>query len=300
MNQATDGSRSSIFSFLLLYLPLIVVFGAIAGVIGYMSAKRDVPIYEANSTVLFRFGLEYMPTNPAFESWRGDPIRLLNDDAVLTEIQVLGSRRVLEATLATLATKVSNPPAIEEAGRVLSIRRIQGTNVARVSYRSPDPELAKGLVHELIASYFQVRTHLLERPAGETLSTLANDLQSQWIEAEERLALHQRDAELNEASALEGAGGDLSTDWAIQQQLLEAEVQSARQLYEDAARLANRNRLAEQVQSTIGPTIEVLDEASLAPQPVGLGVPQKTAVSAGLGMAAGLLVALLFGFRRTA
>ena len=70
MNQATDESQSTILSFLL-YVPLIVVFGAIAGVIGYMSAKRDVPVYEANSTVLFRFGLEYMPTNPAFACNQG-------------------------------------------------------------------------------------------------------------------------------------------------------------------------------------------------------------------------------------
>jgi polysaccharide biosynthesis transport protein len=243
MTPSADQPWPSLKSLLLLYVPLIVVFGAIAGVVGNAAAKRDIPVFEANATVLFRFGVEYMPTNPAFETWQGDPIRLLNDDAVQTEIQVLGSRRVLEDALASLS-RDSGVPNIAEASKVLSIRRIQGTNVARVSYRSPDPELASEIVDRLLAAYFAVRTDLLEREAGAALAAVSQELREQWIEAEERLASYERDAAANEVNVLGDAGGDLSVDWQIQRLVLETEVQNARQLYEEASRIADRNRLA--------------------------------------------------------
>ncbi|AZQ65924.1 hypothetical protein EF888_01525 [Silicimonas algicola] len=286
--------------FLLIYVPLVLAFGALAGMFGHDSAKRDIPVFEADATLLFRFGLEYMPTNPAFESWRGDPIRLLNDDAVQTEIQVLGSRRVLQSTLASLSEDNAPAPSIEEANRVLSIRRIQGTNVARISYRSPNPELAKQLVDRLIASYLEIRTELLERQSGDTLMSLAEELRENWLKAEERLARYERDAKINEISAASSVGGDLSVDWVLQRQSLESEVQNARRLFEDASRLADQNRLAEEVQAAMGSTIEVLDVAAVGAQPVGLSLLQKTAVSAALGATAGLLIALIFGWRRTA
>ncbi|MBA3909123.1 MAG: hypothetical protein C0524_04365 [Rhodobacter sp.] len=294
INMKPEGSRGalSLRGLVLKYIPTVVAFAALARLAGHLVARKEVPAYEANASVLFRFGIEYTPVNPAFDSWRGDPVRLFNNDAILTELQILSSRRVLERTLERLKPTHADLPGLQEVTNRLSVRRIEGTNVARIRYRSEDPELALALVGQVLSDYLEIRTEPFRQESFQASSTYANQAREDWIYALKQLQQFQR---VIDAS---GSSADLSDDMSAQLSILQAASESARRRFDAATQLAERCDLSEQLDMAMGPNIEVLEDAALIPDPVGLTIGASAALAAAIGAAFGAFISALLEWRR--
>ena len=63
------------------------------------------PEYEVRASLLLRFDNNYYAKNPVSEGWEGYPVRVKLANAVSTELAVLGSQSVLQATLRSIGGK---------------------------------------------------------------------------------------------------------------------------------------------------------------------------------------------------
>ena len=185
---------------------LLALIGAAGGLLGTFA---EVPRYEADGSLIYRFEREYYPQDPTADSWQGDPIRFELSDAIQTDMEILGSQRLLAATLdgiggvpawtaapapddasplaemrnwlkglraARQERAAPDPAALREqtlaaVREALSIRRVEGTSVVNLSLTHPDPALAKRFLDTLIANYFKVRAEILDRNQLATLET---------------------------------------------------------------------------------------------------------------------------------
>lgn len=79
---------------------LVLALAVVAALAGGLAYLTKPPGYEAQASLMFRFEREYFPDNPANDEWRGDSIRVALDEAIHTEMEILGSRRLLADALA--------------------------------------------------------------------------------------------------------------------------------------------------------------------------------------------------------
>lgn len=75
----------------------LALVAAAAGALGHLTRPQQ---HEATAALMFRFEREYYPENPANDAWPGDSIRVELDEAIHTEMEMLGSRRRLADALA--------------------------------------------------------------------------------------------------------------------------------------------------------------------------------------------------------
>ena len=139
---------------------LAVLVAAAAAAYGYYSSQNSGRLYYADASLILRFEREYFPSNPAFSQWRGEPIRPLLNDAIQTEIEILGSRRIYE-----LATVVAEEPlgGNDTTRKALSIRRVNGTNVVKLSFFHDIPDFTVTFLQAVIDVYLQERAAILQQ-----------------------------------------------------------------------------------------------------------------------------------------
>lgn len=296
---------------------VIIAVAIVAGIVGYDAARSEVPVYRAEGSLIIRFDREYMPSNAAFETYRGEPVRVLIDGAVHTELEILGSRRMLEEALAQIGADPADPAAFDAAEQALSIRRIEGTNVVRVSFEDEDPAHAEALLLALVDVYLRDRQEILDRRPEAALAEAAEAERERWLSLTREaklVALHLEgtreafDDSLREASAdrpdrlagtvlvpdTEEGRVALLADLETRKLELEARAEIAYAAYQKASRLHDEYALASRLDDAMGPVIEILDSPAAASEPTGLSLEIKTLLAALLGVAVAGLGAIAY------
>ena len=298
---------------------IILSAGFIIGGMGFLAQRNATPMYIADGSLILRFEKEYFPQNPARTEYQGEPIRTLIDGAVQTEIEILGSRGVAERTIAAIGYAGAEDqihdvlPAFFKA---LSIRRVEGTQVVRVSFKDEDPELAKRAVDALFDSYFDRRETLFESKPEDVLRPAAKDAREELTRLRLRLAdLQIRSEEAIAAAAAADAqdaleGDDLGPSRSahmkdlvalqVQANSLQTDIRLAEERYEAIAAALSEQELVQQIAKAQGTAIRILEVPDVDPNPAGLS-DVATGILAGLvGLVVASLIAIGFGGTRTA
>ena len=146
------------------YIILIIFFTVVATVT--IGSFLLAPTYEAKSSLLIKFGREYVYRPEVGErvSDNRDFIPLNQEEMINSEIQILTSRGLIEKVITTLEVEniypdlVKNPSktitpleaAIQQFEKKLSVEGIKKSNVIEVSFQHKDPRVAAKAVNHLV------------------------------------------------------------------------------------------------------------------------------------------------------
>lgn len=312
----------------------ILAFAILCAGMGHFVGTSKNPIYEAEASLVFRFGKEYFPVNAAIHTWQGEPIRVFVDEAIHTEMEILGSRRVLHATLLSLpeeSQSVGEADFFEAIQKSIGIKKIEGSYVVKVSYRSESPQASEIFLTAFISSYFASRDAILANSPNEVLRDAEERAKKEVIHAREKLSsyinlngLSSVDEQIAELITLRvalssNANSNSDAEDAASQKLLQernlqdlnrqiklledgksrlAQLELVLEIAEDSLRttskLASDNRLASEINAARGPVIEVLDVAISNSTPVGLSLTGQTILAGIIGLFS--LTSLIFLF----
>lgn len=161
----------------MLVMSLIVITIMIVVVV---TTIRQTPIYEVVSSVLVKYGREYVYRSvEQFE--RGDVAPLMNYDysaIINTEIEIFKSNELaqevilsigVEKIFPNLMQKVSDeaaqlPLAVASFGGMLNVSHIKGSNVVSVAFQHQDPQLAVVVVSDLIEQFKAMHLEIFKNP----------------------------------------------------------------------------------------------------------------------------------------
>lgn len=287
MTQSDTSFSRNFFGALRHYSALAVLIMGAAAAYGYYSdQKGGGRPYYADASLILRFEREYFPSNPAFSQWRGEPIRPLLDDAIQTDIEILGSRRVYEAA-ATVSEKFFGGNIA--ARKALSIRRVQGTNVVKLSFFHSDPDFTLTFLESVIDSYLRERDSILTQKPRAGFDSAIAEAQNKVVEARAALLESQGDAAAeNDQVLASGVGETISSksESTVKQSLkhleefeLQAELEIAEERLRQLLELRSVYHLSEELADES--LIEVLDAPALRPERFG-APPQVVAIASGL------------------
>jgi uncharacterized protein involved in exopolysaccharide biosynthesis len=144
---------------------ILIIFFAVVVTVAVGSFLLP-PTYEAKSSLLVKFGREYI-YRPEVGERASDTrtlISLNQEEVINSEIQILSSRDLIEKVITTLKVEdiypdlVENPPrrmtpleaAILQFEKKLSVEGIKKSNVIQVSFQHKDPRIAAKAVNLLV------------------------------------------------------------------------------------------------------------------------------------------------------
>ncbi|MBE9125344.1 MULTISPECIES: GumC family protein [unclassified Coleofasciculus] len=134
---------------------LAVVGGVGVGVVlAGLVVSREVPVYKAGGTLLFKMDRSDSLTGLTNDLGEFDKLAQ-KSDPIVTEAEVIQSRPLAEKTVAALNLRdeEGNPLPPEKILGGLDVKPLPGTDVMQISYKSTDPELAAAVVNKLIDVY---------------------------------------------------------------------------------------------------------------------------------------------------
>lgn len=160
------------------------------------------PTYEAKSSLLVKFGREYIYRPEVGE--RGQDMRLipLNQEEVInSEVQILTSRDLTEKVITTLKVEniypdlAKNPPgrftpleaAIEQFEKKLSVEGIKKSNVIQVSFQHKDPRIAAKAVNLLVDFLKEKHLQVYSDPKSSFLEQQLLTYEQSLIESQNQL-----------------------------------------------------------------------------------------------------------------
>ena len=140
---------------------IVIVFLATAGTVTIGTFLLP-PIYEAKSSLLVKFGREYV-YRPEMTD-KAPMISVNQEEAINSEINIMTSRDLMEKVILALQVKTIYPDllikpsasiapldaAILEFGRKLSVEVVKKSNVLQVTFQHKDPRIAAKAVNLLI------------------------------------------------------------------------------------------------------------------------------------------------------
>lgn len=283
-------------------IALIVGVSLIAAGVGPYLAMVSPSNFVAKASLVFRFEKEYAPQNIASTQYRGEPIRTSIDEAIQTEMEILGSREVVERAVIASGylpmrdMRQERLPAFLEA---LSLQRVEGTQVVRVSFTDVDPKMAEISIGALFDSYFAVRASLFDTDPREVLRDQAEEARTELTRLRTLLDITQRGAGIEQDMVSVPSLSTHSLGTMInpvqfydekaaatpQVQLadLETEIRLAEDRYESLKALLNEHELSARIDQVQGPAIKVLDAPGANPNPTGLSLAMIGLLSAILG-----------------
>jgi uncharacterized protein involved in exopolysaccharide biosynthesis len=334
-------------------LPEVAIFGALrrhvwlvlAGTIiaagaGYVVAAQSTPKYEAEASLLFRFDREYSPRNLASDGWHGEPIRVNLDGAIHNELEILGSRRLLRESLARFEPASAIPdisalraePTLDQLlarfQDAMSIRRVEGTSIARLSFTHADPDFAAAFLRNLIDTHLSTRSSFLNWSPSESIREVVDWSEARLLDAQRNLTEFRAesmnlDVEATRANLLERRAdlrigliqltpdtpATMQTEIAAEIGAIEAElaalaeyesrlealegaVESAAEQFRNAREILAEQELSERLAAAHGPSIIYLDQPATNPNPVGLSAGATSVLSGILGFALASLLGL--------
>ncbi|NUH65509.1 hypothetical protein HTT03_09445 [Sulfitobacter sp. S0837] len=247
---------------------LVLLAGAImCGAVVFVLASQRPVLHQADSSLIFRFGREYLPSNAAISSWKGEPVRVAINEAIHTEMEILGSRRVLAETLKRFPGEQKRAEKVgfaKYAADRLSIKRVEGTYLVRVAYRHEERGMTEAFVNVLLGNYLTERTKLLVNDPSETLR------EAEVAAAADLMRLR---GERLKAAAAPGEAGRMERGGVLTasaQTSLDTDLALTEERYRRIAQLRGEYQLAAQIESGQGPVIEVLDPPQAAQDPLGI------------------------------
>ena len=160
------------------------------------------PTYEAKSSLLVKFGREYIYRPEVGE--RGQDMRLvpLNQEEVInSEIQILTSRDLIEKVINTLKVEniypdlAENPTgrvtpleaAIQQFEKTLSVEGVKKSNVIQVSFQHEDPRIAAKAVNLLVDFLTEKHLQVYSDPKSSFLEQQLSTYEQSLIESQNQL-----------------------------------------------------------------------------------------------------------------
>lgn len=140
-----------------------------------LALKRMKPIYEATAQILI---VQNDPTlRNLFEDRVAEhaPSYARDSNPISTNSELLKTKPLLNATIRDVGLvdrKTGEPMAAGEFSQALKIQALKGTDLIRVSFQHPDPELAARVVNTLCQRFASENVENSRREASETLSFL--------------------------------------------------------------------------------------------------------------------------------
>jgi uncharacterized protein involved in exopolysaccharide biosynthesis len=178
---------------LLRHRVLIAAVSCCAIVLATTVAMFQTQIYESSAVLLIKFGREMF-------SQIGDRETLVNrENAIINvEIQILRSEAVVEGTIEAVTVErlypglYANPPegvpidrvAASKFRRNFIVRAVPASDVLKVSFRHPDPEVAADTVNVLVDEF--KRAHLIAFGQEKTTAFLNEQVESYRTELEQK------------------------------------------------------------------------------------------------------------------
>ncbi|WP_158243199.1 O-antigen ligase family protein [Acidimangrovimonas sediminis] len=176
--------------------PVILIFALAGAGIGLWQVNRTPRSFEAQTTLIYRFGREYFPVAPGEQrrDW-GANVMMTLDNALFTEMRLLTAHdlyvqtaatvwpsgdlgagdaptadksadKAMETATNTAANTAAGMPKRMTADQVsdaFRVTRVQGATMVTVSARSVDPAVADLLLNTQVAAYLDRRRSLFEQ-----------------------------------------------------------------------------------------------------------------------------------------
>lgn len=216
------------------------------------------PVYQSEARLLVRYVLERASVDPLQDPAR--PNIMAGDSVINTEIEILTSTDLALEVADKIGTDVLYP---EIVGKVLlsdaaygiiedmEVGIGQSRNVLHVMYRSPDPELSKRVLREIVARYFEKHLEIHRSAAAfELVAKQAEEVRERLKETERQLNKLRTDSGILSLA-------DSTSALSSQRAKTQADLMDAK------AEFAERNASIE----SLGKTFAAEDESSTRGKP---------------------------------
>jgi uncharacterized protein involved in exopolysaccharide biosynthesis len=176
---------------------LIVFFSVILTVAAFSFLQS--PVYEAKSTILIKYGREYMSRSEVGDA---PPVRSLDEEEVInSEIQILRSRDLAKKVIETIKLKnmypglLKNPSekinpmdlAINRFSKSLGVDGVSKSSVITVSFHHSNPQIAAKSVNLLIDYYKDKHLQVFSGPQSSFMEQQVSDLRKKLFDSENNL-----------------------------------------------------------------------------------------------------------------
>lgn len=136
----------------------LIAAGIFASVVflSFAYALRLKPVYEASGKLLFKVDSTAALTSLSNETDPGTLRSLLVDQTPLsTQIEVIKSRPLIEKTISLLdlENEAETLPKPDNLAEDIEVKLIGGTDILRIAYQHPDPQIAAQTVNTLVQVY---------------------------------------------------------------------------------------------------------------------------------------------------
>lgn len=163
----------------------------------------QTPIYEITSTVMIKYGREYI-YRPMDKLGKGEvqPVLAFNNDQIInTELEIFRSKELIERTIRSIGLDELYPelnsPKIDHALRLpfavdtfndnFSVFHIKSSSVIGISFKHENPELAVRAVTSLTEAFKEKHIQLFKNPQTPFLAEQVSQYSRKLEETENRL-----------------------------------------------------------------------------------------------------------------
>ncbi len=181
---------------------LIVFFSVLLSVAVFTFLQA--PVFEAKSTILIKYGREYMSQSEVGDS---PPVRTVDEEAVInSEIQILKSRDLAQKVIETVKLKNMYPGllkdhpeginpmdlAINRFSKKLGVDGVDKSSVITVSFQHSNPQIAAKVVNLLIEYYKDKHLQVFSGPQSSFMEQQVSALQKKLIDSENNLQSYKQ------------------------------------------------------------------------------------------------------------
>jgi uncharacterized protein involved in exopolysaccharide biosynthesis len=149
------------------------------------------PSFESTSLLLVRFGREYV-YNPESADGNAAPMSFDRDLALQAEVEILASRDVIDRALREIGIEKVYPSIAKEMDKSPAKRMdaelLKDSNVVRVTFDHPDPDIAAQVVNHIVAAYFERRRAIFSTPRSAFLEEQVDEYERRLAKVEGELS----------------------------------------------------------------------------------------------------------------
>ncbi|MBI1920749.1 MAG: lipopolysaccharide biosynthesis protein [Geobacter sp.] len=184
-------------------LTVVIVLVAIVITVTLISFLLP-PVYEAKSTILVKFGREYINRPEVGDS---RPLMSLNQEEVInSEIQILTNHDLIAKVITTITIAkiypelAKQPPskmapletAVLEFEKKLTVEGVRKSNVIRISFRHEDPQISAMAVNLLVEMYREKHLQVFSEPRSSFLESQLVSYEHKLKSAEDKLEVFKQ------------------------------------------------------------------------------------------------------------
>lgn len=213
------------------WLPALVVFSSVMTLTALVTFLKK-PVYEAEGKLLLKPETTSATTTPGTDA-TSRTINALTDETsstLDTEAEIIRSTPLVERTIATLKLKDPEGNLLKPDSFLdnLKVKKLKGTDIIKLSYRSTDPEEAANVVNQLMQVYLQ--NNVLTNRAEEVAARVFIEKQLPKAEANVQKisnALRQFKEQNRTVNLAEEAKAAVGLNSELEQQLTQAQGELA-------------------------------------------------------------------------